>query len=169
MNKYLSKSLNWLSQAVSLGLDSYHQSNIITSEVYNNGFTYASHKLGLLIKNGYSSNTDVYSIISKIIRTGANIPYKIVSINSDGTEEEVTEGAFYDSVMKPNKKQNKFEFTEDALGYQLTTGNELLLGLKSAGTEVISKVHIVPPQHTTIKIIGKDFFENIVKYILMQV
>lgn len=165
MNKYLSKSLNWLSQAVSLGLDSYHQSNIITSEVYNNGFTYASHKLGLLIKNGYSSNTDVYSIISKIIRTGANIPYKIVSINADGTEEEVTEGAFYDSVMNPNKRQNKFEFTEDALGYQLTTGNELLLGLKSAGTEVITKVHIVPPQHTTIKIIGKDFFENVVKYI----
>jgi len=119
-----------------------------------------------LINDGYASNTDVYSIISKIIRTGANIPYEIVKINNDGTEEIITSGPFYDSVMQPNKKQNKFEFTEDALGYQLTTGNELLYGMKPAGMELVSQVHIVPTQLVTVKRMSNQFFDYALKYIL---
>jgi HK97 family phage portal protein len=165
MNKYLAKGFQWVNKASSFALDNYRDAKLFTSQVYNNGFMYASHKLGFLIKNGYSSNTDVYSIISKIIRTGASIPYKIVSINADGTEDVVTSGAFYDSVMNPNPKQNKFEFTEDALGYQLTTGNEMLLSQVAAGTGVRRRVYVVPPQLVTVKVIGKDFFENTVKYI----
>ncbi len=165
MNKLFAKSLQWVNKATSYALDGYQDAKLFTSQIYNNGFLYVAHKLGVVIKNGYASNTDVYSVISKIIRTGASIPYKIVSINSDGTEEEVTSGAFYDSVMRPNPKQNKYEFTEDALGYQLTTGNEMLLGKEAAGTGVRRKIYVVPPQLVMIKIIGKDFFENTVKYI----
>jgi HK97 family phage portal protein len=165
MNKLFSAGLQWVNKAAGFALDSYKDGKIFTSQIYNNGFMYQAHKLWLLIKNGYSSNTDVYSIISKIIRTGAAIPYKIVEIKADGTEEVVTSGAFYDSVMKPNPRQNKFEFTEDALGYQLTTGNEMLLGVEAAGTGVKRKVFVVPPQLVTVKVIGKDFFENTLNYI----
>ena len=165
MNKLFSAGLQWVNKAAGFALDSYKDGKIFTSQIYNNGFMYQAHKLWLLIKNGYSSNTDVYSIISKIIRTGAAIPYKIVEIKADGTEEAVTSGAFYDSVMKPNPRQNKFEFTEDALGYQLTTGNEMLLGVEASGTGVKRKVFVVPPQLVTVKVIGKDFFENTLNYI----
>ena len=165
MNKFLNQGLSWINKQTSFALDSYQDAKLFTSQVYNNGFMYSAHKLWTLIKNGYSSNTDVYSIISKIIRSGASIPYKIVEIKADGTEEEVVSGAFYDSVMRPNARQNKFEFTEDALGYQLTTGNEMLLGKSAAGTSVKRTIHVVPPQLVNIKIIGKDFFENTIKYI----
>lgn len=149
-----------------LALDKYKDAKIITSSLYNSGFGYLYNKLWKLINEGYASNTDTYSIISKIIRTGANIPYKIVEINAAGEEEEITSGAFYDSVMNPNKRQNKFEFTEDALGYQLTTGNEFLTGLVPAGFSMITQVNIIPPQLVQIKKMGKQLFDYTLKYIV---
>jgi len=166
MSSFTQKAKTILKNIGSLALDKYRDAKIITSSIYNNGFIFTMQNLTTLLKEGYSSNTDVYAIVSKIIRTGANIPYKIINTLPDGTEEEVTEGAFYESVMRPNKRQNKFEFTEDALGYQLTTGNEILKGTRPAGMNVISQVHIVPPQLVTIKRIGKDFFEYATKYIM---
>jgi HK97 family phage portal protein len=166
MSKFTEKAKTILKNLGELAIDKYRDAVLITSQIYNDGFTYFNYSFKKLIKEGYASNTDVYSIISKIIRTGANIPYYIVKINPDGTEEEVTSGPFYESVMKPNKRQNKFEFTEDALGYQLTTGNELLTGLVPAGFKMITQVNIIPPQLVTVKIMGKQLFDYTMKYIV---
>jgi HK97 family phage portal protein len=166
MSKFTEKARTIIKNIGELALNKYNEAKIITSQIYADGFTYFNYSFRKLIKEGYASNTDVYSIISKIIRTGANIPYYIVKINPDGTEEEVTSGPLYDSVMNPNKRQNKFEFTEDALGYQLTTGNELLTGLVPAGFKMITQVNIIPPQLVTVKIIGKQLFDYTMKYIV---
>ena len=149
-----------------IAVDNFDSAKLITSQIYNNGFLFAFHKFNTVIKNGYASNTDAYSIVSKIIRTGASIPYLIVNKLPDGTEEIITEGAFYESVMHPNKRQNKFEFTEDALGYQLITGNEILTGLVPAGFKMITQVNIVPPQLVTIKRNGKSLFDYSMNYLV---
>lgn len=166
MSKFTERAKTIIKNLGNLAYDKYESAKIITSQIYANGFMYTAYSLWKLIKEGYTSNTDAYSIISKIIRTGANIPYKIVDIQADGEEVEITSGPFYDSVMNPNKRQNKFEFTEDALGYQLTTGNEMLTGKKPAGMNLISQVHIIPPQLVTIKKIGTDLFEYALQFII---
>ena len=166
MSKFTNKVSTILKNLGNIAIEGYESTKLITSQIYNDGFLFAFQKFTSLIKNGYASNTDVYSIVSKIIRTGASIPYIIVNKLPDGTEEIITEGAFYNSVMQPNARQNKFEFTEDALGYQLITGNEILTGLVPAGFKFISKVNIVPPQLVNIKRSGKSLFDYTLKYIV---
>lgn len=145
-------------------LDNNRGDSALYSTVYSNGFIYSNHQLQELIKDGYASNTDVYAIISRIIRTGAAIPVKIVDIKPDGEEEEVESGAFFDFIHQPNARQNRFEFTEDALGYQLTTGNEIITGRKSAGFGVYSSLNLIPPQLTSIKVSGKQLFDHTLAY-----
>jgi len=165
MSKFTDTTKTIIRNLSNLATTKYQESKVFVSSL-NGGFNFLYNDYDKLINEGYASNTDVYSIISKIIRTGANIPYEIVKRNTDGTEEVLTSGAFYDSVMQPNKRQNKFEFTEDALGYQLTTGNELLYGMKPAGMDLVSQVHIVPTQYVQIKRIGKQLFDYSLAYTL---
>jgi HK97 family phage portal protein len=138
------------------------------STAYNGGFIYNNQKLDRLVNEGYASNTDVYSIISRIIRTGASIPVKITNTKANGDVEIITSGLFYDFIYNPNKKQNRFEFTEDALGYQLATGNEIITGTSPLGftTQFYTKLNVIPPQLTTVKVIGNDIFENTIQYIV---
>lgn len=145
-------------------LDNDRNDSALYSTVYSNGYIYSNHQLQSLIKDGYASNTDVYAIISRIIRTAASIPVLITNKNKDGEEEVVTDGAFFELIHHPNSRQNRFEFTEDALGYQLTTGNEIITGNKSAGFDVYSSLNLIPPQLTTIKVSGKQLFENTLSY-----
>lgn len=166
MSKFTQTAKTILKNISNLAVDRYKDVKIIASSIANNGFFFTLYNLSKVINEGYSSNTDVYSIISKIIRTGAKIPYKVIKILPDGTEERITSGRLYDSIMQPNPRQNKFEFTEDALGYQLVTGNEILKGVNPAGMSVFTRVYTVPPQLVNIKRYGKDFFEYTQKYIL---
>ena len=157
MSTFSKKAKTIIKNIGSLAIDRYKDAKIITSSLYSSGFGYLYNKMWRLINEGYASNTDAYSIISKIIRTGARIPFQIVEIKADGEEEIVTSGAFYNSVNRPNNRQNKIEFTEDALGYQLTTGNEFLTGTKPAGFNMITNVNIIPSQIVVIKKIGVPF------------
>jgi len=148
---------------------SFGNSNITYSTVFSEGFVFNNHNLDKLVRDGYASNTDVYSIISRIIRTGASIPVIIENKNPNGEIEIIESGNFFDFVHQPNKKQNRFEFTEDALGYQLTTGNELITGTTPSGfsDSLYTTLNLIPPQLTSIKVSGTELFDTTESYEVM--
>lgn len=166
MSRFTEGVKNVVKNIAALAIDKYEHAKIITTSLGYAGFTYVRHAIYKLIKHGYASNTDVYSIVSKIIRTGANIPIKITKTLPNGDVEDVTEGMFFDFVQKPDGVNNWIEWTENCLGYQLTSGNEILYGLKPAGFPFYSKVHLMPTQLMDIKKRNNDFFSTEYKYVL---
>ncbi len=155
-----------LSNIKHLATDEFQKVKLITTSLGNAGFSYVRHSIYKLIKNGYASNTDVYSIISKTIRTGSNIPLLITRELANGDIEEVTEGMFYDFVQRPDGVNNWIEFSENCLGYQMTSGNEILYGLKPDGFKFYSKCHLIPTQLVDVHRRSDDFFNKEYKYVL---
>ncbi len=171
MSKFTSTVKTIVKNLSSLAIDKYQHAKIITSSWGIGGFSYNSHKQKKLINEGYASNTDVYSIISKIIMTGSVIPIKIWKENPDGTMEEVKEGNFYDFIHKPDGVNSWIEWSENALGYQLLTGNEIMYGQRAAGVgssenPVYTKVKVIPTQVVKTEKAMKEFFDSTYKYAL---
>lgn len=75
-----------------------------------------------LLKEGYEKNAQAYSIIRKISETGSDVPW-VPNIRTPDGLEPITEGRFFDFVMKPNENQTIKEFKMDSYGYFLTTGD----------------------------------------------
>ncbi len=120
-----------------------------------------------VIDEGYSINTYVYSIINRIAESAADIPIIIEHKNSNGEIEIITEGDFYDFVHKPNPKNNYKSLTYQSIVYQLTTGNELQLGIMPTGSKHFSERWNLAPQYIKPKVKNlvttplRNFAENI--------
>lgn len=127
------------------GKDTFYQQN---------GFNFGSHDLGTLTRQGFQSNTYIYSIINRIAETGSNIPVIVEAIKPDGevviVEPESPEfnkyKEYYQFVHKPNKDNNYKSFKYESLVYQLTQGNVMQLGIQPTGFP-ISEAHNLQPQH----------------------
>lgn len=103
-----------------------------------------------LIKEGYTSNNHVYSVIDRIASDAAAIPLIVEEINSDGEKEIVTEGDFYNFVHNPNEDNNYKSFVYQSIVYQLTTGNTIQYGVK--GVQAFNERWNLAPQYITPKV-----------------
>lgn len=103
-----------------------------------------------LIKEGYTSNNHVYSVIDRIASDAAAIPLIIEEINSNGEAEIVTEGDFYNFVHNPNEDNNYKSFVYQSIVYQLTTGNTIQYGVK--GVQAFNERWNLAPQYITPKV-----------------
>lgn len=103
-----------------------------------------------LIKEGYTSNNHVYSVIDRIASDAAAIPLIVEEINSDGETEIVTEGDFYNFVHNPNEDNNYKSFVYQSIVYQLTTGNTIQYGVK--GVQAFNERWNLAPQYITPKV-----------------
>lgn len=103
-----------------------------------------------LIKEGYTSNNHVYSVIDRIASDAAAIPLIVEEINSNGETEIVTEGDFYNFVHNPNEDNNYKSFVYQSIVYQLTTGNTIQYGVK--GVQAFNERWNLAPQYITPKV-----------------
>lgn len=103
-----------------------------------------------LIKEGYTSNNHVYSVIDRIASDAAAIPLIVEEINSNGEKEIVTEGDFYNFVHNPNEDNNYKSFVYQSIVYQLTTGNTIQYGVK--GVQAFNERWNLAPQYITPKV-----------------
>lgn len=103
-----------------------------------------------LIKEGYTSNNHVYSVIDRIAADAAAIPLIVEEINSNGETEIVTEGDFYNFVHNPNEDNNYKSFVYQSIIYQLTTGNTIQYGVK--GVQAFNERWNLAPQYITPKV-----------------
>lgn len=112
------------------------------------GFAFGTNDLSNQLRQGFQSNTNVYSIINRIAETGADIPI-IIEARRPGSEDVkiITEGNFYDFVHIPNPENNYKTFKYQSIVYQLATGNVIQYAIVPTGFTEISEAWNLQPQH----------------------
>lgn len=116
-----------------------------------NEYDFGLSKRATGINKGYTLNTYVYAIISRIVESACEIPIQIYEVNSQNEYEEVNEGEFYDFVMKPNENESWKSQLETGLTFLLANGNVFENHIIPAGFQAPSKRYPIFPQYVKIK------------------
>lgn len=128
-------------------------------------FGFGKKDLETVVKEGFATNTHVYSIINRIAESAADIPVTIKSTNSKGETEEITSGDFYNFVHNPNEDDNYKTFVYKSLVYQLATGNELIYGVQGIGAKHFSEAWNLAPQYIEPKTVNLVTGPKATKYL----
>lgn len=135
---------------------------------------------GRYIKDGYSGNSTVYSIISSVTKTCAIAPFRVYRVKNmakalrykhwtganstpesrmkamlikEQAFEEDTTHPFNEILKKPNKWQGWNEFAQTSIGFRMITGNRFLWSItleEGANAGKLTSIYNLPPQHMTI-------------------
>lgn len=108
------------------------------------------------ITNGYNTNVVVHSAVRYITRRAAEIPVKLIQYDNEGNETRLTNHPALNLLEKPNDLQSYREFTEQALGFYLLTGNTFNYKVMSTTREdnIPIQMYILPSQYMDIKTSG---------------
>lgn len=127
------------------------------------------------VRQGYLINPHVYTVINKIIRPSSAIPHFLYEWKDDEKKVKLYKDAvktgdyervdFYRSkalkkvsqpeldriLEQPNDSQSWQEWCEQAMGFQLITGEEFIYGLIPSGYSQPTQLFNMPSQVTTIE------------------
>jgi HK97 family phage portal protein len=78
------------------------------------------------VKEAFMLNHFVFMVIDFITAKAARVPLKLYKKQPDGTLKEIDKHPLLDLLNKPNTWQGREEFTQQALGYKLITGNSYI-------------------------------------------
>lgn len=130
--------------------------------------------LDSFLKNGYSGNADVFSIINHISTVASNIPWIISEIKDNKALqtfknynqfdhkflnleakalEQLETHPILDVMECPNVLQSGSEFRYNWCGYKLSTGNAFIHGVKPSfgkNKNLFKELHMMPSQFTEI-------------------
>ena len=115
------------------------------------------------LTEGYESNVDVYSVISKTYEVFNSIPQIVERRTADGWELE-EDTTIHELWERPNieKGYTWSDINTQRLVYLLCNGNSYMTGQEGFGS-TIQEVDILPSPSVTIKA-GNDFFMPNVRY-----
>ena len=118
-----------------------------------------------LLDEGYERNIDVYSVIKRISDVYSALPYEVVEIKKDGTEEVLNDTSLNELLQKPNRAKgySMTDIDEQTIIYLLATGNTFMVGNTQIDRTLIEEIDILPSQYVTIKTNG-NFFIPSAKY-----
>ena len=100
------------------------------------------------VEEGYMMNHIVNPIINKIARSAAQLPYKLVEIDEEGNEIEVTDGELHDLIFDGSDEYTFEEMVRLSLIYWNTNGEMFVLGEQVPGF-LPDKLIPLPPQLVT--------------------
>lgn len=142
------------------------------------------------IRNGFSENGDLYSVVNRIAKTAGSCPFKVYRVKDEKkllkhknwtganatTEslqkammlkelvyEEDTKHDLNQLLDRPNNWQRGTDFTQNSVGFRLLTGNRFLhksVVDLGANTGKIQALHNLPPVYMEI-LKGEGLFEVI--------
>lgn len=87
--------------------------------------TQSKQNLTQIIRQGYQSNVDVYSVVNYIAELGAKIPLVVQEFNGDEWSAVKKNHPLQTLINKPNPYQSGEEFRLQMYSFYLTTGNGL--------------------------------------------
>lgn len=107
------------------------------------GFSFTQMEIKEILRSGYLSNPDVYSIVKRISDVGSYIPLRVYKKNK--TEWVEVENSDIEKLLrKPNQKQTTQEFIEECLVQLLNTGNVYIRKNKAIGFKVPTSMSVMP-------------------------
>ncbi len=163
----------------------------VLSAIFTRGLTlpiFSKINFQTLIREGYSGNADVFSIINHISTVASNIPWIVSEIKDNkalqtfknydqfdhkyiNLEEKALHQIEDHPLLKvmecPNVLQSGSEWRYNWCGYKLSTGNAFIHGVKPAigiNKTLIQELHMMPSQF--VEILPGDFMMPIKKYFL---
>lgn len=110
-----------------------------------------------LLKEGYESNVDVYSVIKKIVDVSKAVPYVVEQKTSEGWEK-LEDSTIHELMENPNRDKGYTwdDIEEMLLIYLLANGNSYLVG-QEGFTSTIREVDVLPSPNMEI-FTSNDFF-----------
>ena len=111
---------------------------------------YMDHNANAYINEGYESNIDVFSIITKIVKVSTSIPW-IVEQQRGDEWEEIEDTSIHELLNNPNPLKNYTwdDIQEMYLVYLLVTGNSYMVGEELSGR--YQSLDVLPSQNVTIQ------------------
>lgn len=116
-----------------------------------------------LIKEGYESNVDVYSVIKKLTDVFLDVPYVVEKRTADGWEV-LEDSTLHELMENPNRGKGYTwnDIDEQLLIYLLASGNGYLVG-QSGFSSRYDEVDVLPSPYVEVTT-NRDFFMPSVKY-----
>jgi HK97 family phage portal protein len=114
------------------------------------------------LNEGYVSNSDVFSVVQRIITVYTSLDWIVEEKTADGWVE-LTGTPVHELIEAPNKAKgySMDDIEQMLLIYYLCTGNAYLYGERALGR--IAEIDVLPAQYMEIKG-SKNFFEPNLKY-----
>lgn len=129
--------------------------NQLNAEFFRYMYTGAPHVIDstseAYIRDGYTYNSLVYSIINYMATTASSVSWKLERRIGDETEE-IFEHEFLDTWNNPNEEQTLSEFIEANMIYKLSTGNTYIYAPKlenGRNKGKVVKLEVMPSHETT--------------------
>ena len=129
--------------------------------------SFDANKLGsspqALLTEGYESNIDVYSVITKIVAASKAAPWIVEQRDREGNWELLENTSIHELMSQPNKGKGYtwYDIDEQLTTYLLANGNSYLNGLELSNK--IVEVDVLPSPSMTITT-GQNFFMPNIKY-----
>ena len=143
-----------------------HDREVIWKEF--GGFTPLNwgNKADTLIKEGYSENVDIYSIIKRIVDISKSVPWVIEKKRSDGTWKKLNDTSLHELIDEPNvtKGYTWNDIEEQSLLYLLITGNVYMVGNTQFNSSLIQELDILPSSAINIYNRNLNFFSPQLEY-----
>lgn len=118
------------------------------------------------VQKGYMGNAFVYQAVDFIASKAARVPIKLYQVKANGEIDEIKAHPLLGLIKKPNAYQGTNEFTTQALGYKLITGNSYVYMPKlEAGANAGKpfELHVMPAHKVDI-VTGVNWKEPIGGY-----
>jgi len=114
-----------------------------------------------LISEGYESNVDVYSVISKIAAASKTVPWIVEERDREGNWVTIEDTSIHELMDQPNKGKGYTwdDIEEQLIVFLLASGNSYLHGLDIAGK--VAEVDVLPSTAITISTSNNFFLPNI--------
>ncbi len=131
--------------------------NRILYELLSSGLALGKDsKLGAYVKEGYEGNPDIFSIVLRLAGMFADIPQRLVEVQSDGSEVDVQDPEIDRLMYKPNYYQTYNEFKVAWAIFRYITGNAIVYAPKytaglNNGKLTQDGLLMMPSQDITIK------------------
>jgi HK97 family phage portal protein len=129
--------------------------------------SFTANKLSLstdkLLKEGYESNLDVYSVIRKIVELSNSIEWIVEQKTADGWEE-LEDSTIHDLMANPNRDKGYTwnDIQEQLIIYLLASGNSYLVGENGFSNRLL-EVDVLPSPFVCAAT-NNDFFMPNVRY-----
>jgi len=134
-----------LQKAISLMEDRISENNQLTQALFSlvsKGQTLTKDSnLDQYVDKGYQGNPDIFGILMKLANKFASVPYKLVTVQPDGTEVDAQNPEVEALLKQPNYYQSYTEFKRAWFLYKYTTGSAIVYAPKYENGINVGKVN----------------------------
>lgn len=152
-------------QKALVGTDYLGRTNSVTTTEIGTAAAQWLHGGRELTTTGYAQHAVAYSIVTRMIQTGAAIPWGVYKLDSQDRPVRDVKHPLNNLLYRPNPRQSWSEFLTESMGYELTLGNDYTWGIRpdtGPNQKFFTQLWNLPA--SKVKVLGGDFLQEVDGY-----